>query len=508
MTDDEPLYAWSASQRPPSGPGGSQRLFEHLLTATPASGLAHLGRQLRATAESMARAGPPENALETAEVAVLIGRHLMPTDTRRTRADLAAALETLAAILRRCDRLVDAERCELDAAAVRQGRPLAAGYQLVAGEDMSYATSASEPTIADLVAMIVPLGMDLVASDGAEVRQLADRIAVMAKDVTTSTALAEAIAAMAQVYAFVKEVSGDDAARSAQVAAKALRRAHRSRPGPDDDPRLAGFQQLTGRWLSVGTIMAAKILEDAQRIDEARKVLRLVAKTLKGWPGNRDDATRLEVELAALRKSQRGRGARALDRAKQFAAGTTAGRGATRADPLALARSAFNLALARVEAGQVEQAWTAISDAVRILRELVAGSRAEYLPDLAIALQNAAGIAARLGRDDETIRCQREVCDLYRELTRSWASYGVQLAIACSRLLVRADAFERSELVALAREAIHHFDLVVDDAATVREHGVVQYCQLLASVLSDSGERELTQKGWRLYYRALAVAPA
>lgn len=554
MTHDNSMPLRPGIPWPPPGghgmPGrfpGSQALFEMLAANIPASDLAGAGRQLRATAESMvlARPAPAEPAdfvfpLATAEVAVLIARDRMADLPRRARSDLVDALDTLAAILRRAGRVDDADRMAGEASSLRQGAPMSPEYAHVANEArQDPPPQTSVPSVTDILALTVRVAAEFEAKRADFVRRLAEEGATLAGCVVEDREIAAALAAAGLAMAHVAEGNGVEALRSLRTAAEALRALRRLSP----EGRAAEFRRVTGMWVAIAATFTANQLEETHRLNDARLALKTVMKALNNMPDNRDDTERLRIKLlrqAAREHHARGRSrraARAIDRAIRIARRPVDGvdmagllaeqatvhaaaghaveakqalqsshltRTSTSTDPQVIAYSTQDLAVKLAEAGHVEEAWTAAVEATERYRALVRTSRAEFLPELAECLGNAAAIASRVGRRDDTQAMSREQCDLYRELARLWPSYGVNLAIACTRYLVRAGAADPDEVVAVACEAIAWYDEIVDDAAVVRTHDVVTACQVLASLLGDGGFYRLQQEAWALYHRATA----
>lgn len=551
MTDDDSMPLRPGLPWPSPGNGitgrdqGSHALYELLVANTPPSALADIGRQLRASAEALSHVMPPDMAfaLSTAEVAVLIARHRMADDSRRVRADLASALDTLATVLRRSGRADDADRVAGEASSVRRGAPMSPQHVYVANDpEPAHETprEISAPSTADILAVTVRIAEEFTAGRTEFVRRLADDASSMARQATENREEATALAEAGVATAHVAEEDGAAALRSLRTAAGALQALRRVRHVAGEDARAAEFRRVAAQWVAIAAMFVAKRLEKEQRVDDARLALTTVLNALDPLPGNRDDAERLRIELLrhdARMHSARGRHRRAVRAineavrrarpiegvgmadllAEQAGICAAAGRPAdstqahleshaervrTTSDPHMLAYSALNLAIKLCEARHHEEAWTAVTEAVDGYRALVRESRMEFLPDLALCLQSAAGIAARLGLREEVAAMSREQCDIYRELTRSWPSYGVELALACTRYLLRAEEADREEVTTIAREAIEHYREVAGNATVVRTHDVVTGCQVLASLLGDGGFDRLEQEAWALYHRA------
>jgi tetratricopeptide (TPR) repeat protein len=68
------------------------------------------------------------------------------------------------------------------------------------------------------------------------------------------------------------------------------------------------------------------------------------------------------------------------------------------------------------EVGRRAEALAASQEAVDLRRELAAGNRDAYLPDLAMSVNNHANRLAEEGRRAEALAASQEAVDLYREL--------------------------------------------------------------------------------------------
>ncbi len=78
--------------------------------------------------------------------------------------------------------------------------------------------------------------------------------------------------------------------------------------------------------------------------------------------------------------------------------------------------SVSNLAVRLAEAGRRPEALQAAEEAVGMRRELAAGNRDAYLPDLAMSVNNLAVRLAEAGRRPEALQAAEEAAALYREL--------------------------------------------------------------------------------------------
>ncbi|RAK24795.1 hypothetical protein B0I29_1351, partial [Actinoplanes lutulentus] len=108
------------------------------------------------------------------------------------------------------------------------------------------------------------------------------------------------------------------------------------------------------------------------------------------------------------------------------------------------------------EAGRRVEALTASQEAVDLRRELAAGNRDAYLPDLAMSVNNHAVQLAEAGRRVEALTASQEAVDLYRALAAdNRDAYLPDLAMSVNNHAVRlAEAGRRVEALTASQEAV------------------------------------------------------
>ncbi|MEU2616530.1 tetratricopeptide repeat protein, partial [Micromonospora sp. NPDC007271] len=121
-----------------------------------------------------------------------------------------------------------------------------------------------------------------------------------------------------------------------------------------------------------------------------------------------------------------------------------------------LATSVNNHALRLAEAGRRDEALAASQEAVDLYRGLAAGNRDAYLPDLATSVNNHAVRLAGAGRRDEALAASQEAVDLYRGLAAgNRDAYLPDLAGSVSNHALRlAEVGRRDEALAASQEAV------------------------------------------------------
>jgi tetratricopeptide (TPR) repeat protein len=107
-------------------------------------------------------------------------------------------------------------------------------------------------------------------------------------------------------------------------------------------------------------------------------------------------------------------------------------------------------------AGRRAEALATSEEAVRLRRELVAGNRDAYLPNLATSVNNHANRLAELGRRVEALEVSEEAVGFYRELVASNRdAYLPDLATAVNNHALRlAESGRRPEALATSDEAV------------------------------------------------------
>jgi len=106
------------------------------------------------------------------------------------------------------------------------------------------------------------------------------------------------------------------------------------------------------------------------------------------------------------------------------------------------AASVNNLAIRLAETGRQVEGLATVQEAVDLRRELAAGNRDAYLPDLAMSVNNLAVDLAEAGRRVEAATLAREAAAHFRELARDDPSrYGsdVERADALVASLIEND---------------------------------------------------------------------
>ncbi|WP_320069327.1 tetratricopeptide repeat protein [Micromonospora sp. RTGN7] len=106
--------------------------------------------------------------------------------------------------------------------------------------------------------------------------------------------------------------------------------------------------------------------------------------------------------------------------------------------------------------GRRGEALAAGQEAVDLYRELAAGNRDAYLPDLAMSVNNHAVRLAEVGRRDEALAVSQEAVDVYRELAAgNRDAYLPNLATSVNNHALRlAEVGRRDEALAVSQEAV------------------------------------------------------
>lgn len=220
------------------------------------------------------------------------------------------------------------DRVASEASSVRLGAPMSPQHVYVANNPEPADDTPREvaaPHTADILAVTMQISVEFEEGRTELVRRLADEAASLARRATENRESATALAEAGLAIAHVAEEDGVAALRSLRTTAEAVGALSRIPHVADEDVRAAEFRRVTGQWVSIAATFVAKRLEEEQRVDDARLVLKTVLNALARMPCNRDDAERLRIELlrqAARIPSARGRrhrAVRAIDEAVRLA---------------------------------------------------------------------------------------------------------------------------------------------------------------------------------------------
>lgn len=125
-------------------------------------------------------------------------------------------------------------------------------------------------------------------------------------------------------------------------------------------------------------------------------------------------------------------------------------------EPVDRVRVQWDLSVLLSNAGRDEEALQVVEEAVALARQLVAGERATFEPDLADALATLGGALSRAGRWEESLHAATEAVDIRRRLAaRDPAGFGPRLAMSLHNLSIAlAAAGLRQDAVEAAEEAV------------------------------------------------------